>query len=103
MFNGCGDPMEADAWIIEMDQIFRMLPCTGRQRVQLVTYTLRDAAELWWMTVRAPYADLDDAVAWEMFKKQFLRKFISSPVRSQKLREFTQLLQGDMTVLEYEA
>ena len=30
-FSGCGDPMEADAWIIEMDRIFRMLPCTGGQ------------------------------------------------------------------------
>ena len=62
-FSGCGDPMEADAWIIEMERIFRMLPCTGRQRVQLVTYMFRDAAELWWMTVRAPYTDMDDVVA----------------------------------------
>ncbi|KAJ8639688.1 hypothetical protein MRB53_016382 [Persea americana] len=37
-FSGCGDPMEANAWIIKMDRIFRMLSCTGRQRVQLVTY-----------------------------------------------------------------
>ncbi|RWR79008.1 Oxoglutarate/iron-dependent dioxygenase [Cinnamomum micranthum f. kanehirae] len=99
-FSGCGDPMEADAWIIEMERIFRMLLCTSGQRVQLVTYMLRDAAEVWWMTVRASYTDMDDAVAWETFKEQFLHKFIPAPVRSQKLREFTELLHGGMTVPE---
>ncbi|KAJ8617245.1 hypothetical protein MRB53_013431 [Persea americana] len=86
-FSRCGDPMEADTWIIEMDWIFRMLPYTGRQRVQLVTYMLQDAAKVWLLTVRASYTNMDDAVAWQTFKDQFLQKFIPAPARSQKLRE----------------
>ena len=40
---------------------------------------------------------------WDQFKEVFYNKYFPKSVRRQKEIEFTQLVQGDMTVVEYEA
>ena len=52
--------------------------------------------------MQRPYEEIGDKVAWTVFKTDFLRKFIPTHVRERKLREFQTLVQGSMTVSQYE-
>ena len=58
-------------------------------------------ADIWWKTVKAEYRTIADVEAWENFKKQFGNKYAPAHVKRQKAIEFQQLVQGNMTVLEY--
>ncbi|WP_368858375.1 hypothetical protein, partial [Streptomyces clavifer] len=49
-----------------------------------------------------PFEGIGDEIAWAAFRSDFLRKFIPAHIREQKLREFQALVQGDMTVYQYE-
>ena len=101
-FMGTEDPLVADDWIVRMEKIFRVFECTGSQRVQPAAYMFRSVAEDWWRTVQRPYELIGDEAAWTAFRTDFLRKFIPIHVREQKLREFQDLVQGDMDVYQYE-
>lgn len=101
-FTGTEDPLVADDWIVRMEKIFRVFECSGRQRVQLAAYMFRSVAEDWWRTVQRPYELIGDDAAWTAFRTDFLRKFIPVHVRDQKMREFQDLVQGDMTIYQYE-
>ena len=52
--------------------------------------------------MQRPYELIGDGAAWTAFRIDFLRKFIPVHVRDQKLREFQDLVQGNMTVYQYE-
>ena len=41
--------------------------------------------------------------SWELFREEFLRKFIPQVVRDLREKEFTRLIQGSLTVVKYEA
>ena len=101
-FTGAEDPLVADDWIVRMEKIFRVFECSGRQQVQLAAYMFRGVAEDWWRVTQRPYEEIGDEVAWTAFKTDFLRKFIPTHVRERKLREFQTLVQGSMTVSQYE-
>ena len=45
---------------------------------------------------------IGDEAAWTSFRTDFLWKFIPVHVRDQQLREFQDLVQGDMAVYQYE-
>lgn len=44
---------------------------------------------------------MPEAVAWTNFKRQFGDKYVPTHIRRQKAAEFQQLVQGNMSVLEY--
>ena len=58
-------------------------------------------ADIWWKTIKAEYKTMADVEAWGNFKKQFGDKYVPTHVKRQKAIEFQQLVQGNMTVLEY--
>ncbi|CAB4269265.1 unnamed protein product [Prunus armeniaca] len=47
-------------------------------------------------------ADVENAT-WVAFETIFLEKYFSDTMKSMKVREFTNLYQGDMTVGQYQA
>lgn len=101
-FTGADDPLVADDWIVRMEKIFRVFECTNQQKVQLAAYMFRGVAEDWWRTIQRHYEAIGDEIAWTAFKADFLRKFIPSHIRDRKMREFQALVQGSMTVYQYE-
>ena len=58
-------------------------------------------ANIWWKTIKVEYRTVVDAEAWGNFKKQFGDKYVPTHVKRQKAIESQQLLQGNMTILEY--
>ncbi|MCI84713.1 pol polyprotein, partial [Trifolium medium] len=43
------------------------------------------------------------AIVWEIFKREFLRKYFPADVKNKKVVEFMELKQGNMSVAEYSA
>lgn len=64
-------------------------------------FMFEEVAQIWWRSVVEPYKTIGEGVSWETFKNQFIGRFASEHVTTQKQIEFEQLRQGDMTVVEY--
>ena len=101
-FYGNEDPLDADEWVVQVEKIFEVFRCTGRERVQLAAYMLRGTAEMWWKSVKTPYVTIDDEVAWESFSTLFRTKFIPPHITALKIAEFETLQQGEDSVQFYE-
>ncbi|XP_028101524.1 uncharacterized protein LOC114300835 [Camellia sinensis] len=91
--------MVVDAWVKDMEKIFRALPCTKRQKVTFATFTFKDnAQELWLLTLAK-----EEITTWARFLEVFYEKYFPDSLREQKASEFIHLKQRTMTVAEYES
>ena len=69
-------------------------------RIRLGTFQLRDSAESWWRSIRDS-RDIS-GMTWETFCQLFLERHFPSVIRDRKNLEFIILIQGGMSVSEYE-
>ncbi|XP_075665043.1 uncharacterized protein LOC142634637 [Castanea sativa] len=83
-----------------MEKLLRALRCTDAEKVEYATYTLQGPAERWW---RGAECLLSTPITWEKFKEVFNGTYFPDVVRDRKAREFSDLVQGAMTVEEYAA
>ncbi|XXG55676.1 hypothetical protein AAC387_Pa03g3287 [Persea americana] len=92
-FHRFEDPMVANDFIKQMEQIFAVFRCTQKQQVNLASYKFRGIALQWWNSVKAVVQA--EAVtkenAWETFTKEFMDKFIPKYVKDQWQRDFQNL------------
>ncbi|XP_077219743.1 uncharacterized protein LOC143853933 [Tasmannia lanceolata] len=75
----------------------------NEDRVKYATYMLEGRALHWWKGIQRKYEHHQGPFTWAMFRTEFLARFFSHSSLYRKHEEFTQLVQGDMTVDEYEA
>ena len=68
-------------------------------RIKLVAFQLEGESQVWWNWVKA--LRVLEAMTWEEFRDLFMGKFFPASTRHEKAREFLELKQGTMTVLEY--
>ena len=40
--------MAAESWLLEIERMFEVLPCTNEQKVVFATFTFEEAALVWW-------------------------------------------------------
>ncbi|XP_028120977.1 uncharacterized protein LOC114318317 [Camellia sinensis] len=81
-FKGGIEPMKAESWVLGIEKLFEVFPCTEAQKVQLAPFTLEDEARRWWMLTRT---------------------YFPQSMRDKKVTEFETLRQGNKTVAEYDA
>ncbi|XP_028075948.1 uncharacterized protein LOC114278141 [Camellia sinensis] len=91
--------MKAEAWVLGIEKLFEVFPCTEVQKVQLAAFTLEDEARRWWMLTRTVHQGL----TWDRFFELFYDKYFRQSMRDKKVTEFETLRQGNKTVAEYEA
>ena len=73
---------------------------TDKQKVYFVAQQLLGSAGAWWETFQA--TELPDHLAtWQEFSTAFREFFIPAGVINQKVTEFLEPRQGNMTVMEY--
>ncbi|RVW37741.1 hypothetical protein CK203_116444 [Vitis vinifera] len=70
-------------------------------RVSLTAYMLVDKVDFWWESMKRVYDT--KAMAWEEFERIFLGKYFREVDEHAKMMEFEHLIQGTMSVLEYES
>ena len=100
-FNGSGDPPEAESWFIKLERIFDVMKCSEDDRLSFATFLLEDRAYHWWQTVERRYQG-HAALTWAIFRKEFYDHYFPTVYQDIKRSEFLRLVQGSMSVEEYE-
>ena len=75
--------------------------CPEDRKLDLVTFMLQKGAEDWWRLIEHKSADVG-SLTWADFKKSFQEKYYPKSFCDEKRKEFLNLVQGGMTVAEYE-
>ena len=87
------------------DQIERVLEAmeitSTTTRIRLAAFQLAGESLIWWDWVKT--SRNVEAMTWVDFRELFMRNFFLASTRHVKAREFLDLRQGDMTMLEYVA
>lgn len=61
---------------MQIEKIFQVFRCTGKEQVQLAAYMCRGMAKMWWKSIKTPYDMIVDDTAWALFKTLFYTKYI---------------------------
>ncbi|GFS41402.1 hypothetical protein Acr_00g0074060 [Actinidia rufa] len=93
-FYGTLDPMAAESWLLGIERVFEVLPCTDEQKVVFATFMFEGAALIWWQ-LKKP---LEPLWLWPRFLEVFNEEYFPEMVRDQKIQEFLYLKQGNMIV-----
>jgi hypothetical protein len=83
-----------------------VMNCTEEQRVKYATFYLTTGAEQWLTAQKEQLQKrlgVEVTIPWKDFKDAFLERFFPQTIRQAKAQEFTDLVQGSMTVEEYAA
>ena len=92
--------MEVDHWFQQVSKIFEAMEITfDPTKIRLVAFQMEGESQVWWDWVKAS-RNLE-AMTWEEFCEFFTGKYFSTSARHAKSREFLELKQGTMIVLEY--
>ena len=101
-FREGGDPLVADHWFRQIEWVLEPIEITSATtRIRLATFQLAGESLIWWDWVKT--SRNVEAMTWVDFRELFMRKFFPASARHVRAREFLNLRQGDMTVLEYMA
>ncbi|XP_073045319.1 uncharacterized protein [Primulina eburnea] len=102
-FEGKSDACQAESWLSKINKIFSILKYPEEQKVNFSTYLFEEAAHNWWRTVEHRWTKNHTPKTWENFLQEFEGKYITQVILNTREREFMDLVQGDMTVAQYEA
>ena len=101
-FTGGGDPMVADHWFMQIENILEAIEITSdATRIKLAAFQLEGEAQVWWRWARAS-RDLE-ALTLVEFQELFMGKYFPETAKHAKAQEFLELRQGAMTVMDYVA
>ena len=94
--------MVANHWFRQIEKIFEAMEITFVAiKIRLAAFQLEGESQVWWDWVKT-LRDLE-AMTWAEFHALFMRKYFLATARHAKAREFLELKQGTMTVMEYVA
>ncbi|XP_012448690.1 uncharacterized protein LOC105771848 [Gossypium raimondii] len=96
-----GDPTCAEYWLEGVVCILGQMGCFDEDKVRCVRSLLLDEGHRWWMTVKR--GTVCERVAWDFFLESFQMKFMREQYLEAKRREFMDLVQGTLSLDEYEA
>ena len=101
-FRGGGDPMVADHWFIQIENILEAMEITSdTTRIRLAAFQLEGEAQVWWRWAKTS-RDLE-VMTWAEFQELFMGKYFPKTARHAKAQEFLELKQGAKTVMDYVA
>ena len=94
--------MVADYWFMQIENVLEAMEITSdTTRIRLAAFQLEGEARVWWRWVRTS-RDLE-VMTWAGFQELFMGKYFPETSRHAKAREFLELKQGAMTVMDYVA
>ena len=96
-FQGTPDPLTAESWLLGIERVFEVLPCTDEQKVIFVIFTFEGATLVGWK-LKKP---LEPLWLWPRFLEVFNEEYFFETIRDQKIIEFLNLMHENMTIIEY--
>ena len=94
--------MVADHWFRQVEKVSEAMEITSdATRIRLAAFELEGEFQVWWDWVKTS-KDLE-AMTWGDFRELFMRKFFPVSTRHAKAKEFLELRQEAMKMMEYMA
>ncbi|KAL5747230.1 hypothetical protein ACOSQ2_024527 [Xanthoceras sorbifolium] len=94
------DASAAEYWFERTDRILEQMHCTPEERLECAVSLLQEDAYQWWTSVIKSVRP--EERTWDLFQKEFRRKYVGRIYLDNMKREFTNLKQRQLTVTEYE-
>ncbi|XP_075507535.1 uncharacterized protein LOC142544365 [Primulina tabacum] len=98
-FHGSTDPMVALEWVKAVEAIYDYLQFEDNDRVSCAIFLLSKMARTWWDATKISVNV--SALKWQEFKDLFYDKYFPRDIRSQKVKEFLEQKQGNISMKEY--
>ncbi|XP_075499221.1 uncharacterized protein LOC142537602 [Primulina tabacum] len=98
-FDGSTDPIVALEWVKAVEAIYDYLQFEDKDRISCAIFLLTKTARIWWDATKVSIKV--SAPKWQEFKDLFYDKYFPRDARSQKMKEFLELKQGNMSMQEY--
>ena len=95
------NPLDADDWLRDITFQMESADVALASYVTFAAYHLRGSAAQWWESHRRMLPD-GTVTTWEEFQTAFRARYIPRGLMDQKKKEFRNLIQGKMTVDEYQ-
>ncbi|EPS69978.1 hypothetical protein M569_04784, partial [Genlisea aurea] len=91
---------EAEAWLKTFEGKCKFLGVPDEVKTLIAVQWFDGRASTWWNSVETSLiAGME--TNWDVFKKIYLDYFFPKELRNRKKREFNQLVQGNMKVMQY--
>ena len=94
-FYGTAEPIEAQAWIKEIEKAFSVVVVEEDQKTVFATYLLKGKANCWWETNQLRAGE--GIVAWDRFKELFFENYFPKSMQNKMEVKFLKLKQGGRT------
>ncbi|KAA3484555.1 alcohol-forming fatty acyl-CoA reductase-like [Gossypium australe] len=94
------DPEKAEFWLESSIRVFDELSCTPKESLKCAVSLLRDSAYRLWKTLTSVVPR--ERMTWDFFLEEFRKQYISQRFIDRKSKEFLELKQGKISMVEYE-
>jgi hypothetical protein len=91
--------MDAEDWLKSVKKKLEIAQCFDREKVLFVVHQLFGTTN-WWDTYRNTHPNVE-TIYWNQFKAHFRTHYVPCSTLKLKKKEFSDLNQGSMTVIEY--
>ncbi|KAJ9542499.1 hypothetical protein OSB04_029005 [Centaurea solstitialis] len=102
-YTGQSDPVLAMQWVQNTEKVFRTIRVSDEDKVRYASAMLTNRALVWWDNT---YESLDsntrENMLWDEFRSKFFEQYCPMDLQRRLEKEFWDLKQGTMTVMEYE-
>ncbi|XP_028069699.1 uncharacterized protein LOC114272237 [Camellia sinensis] len=101
-FAGVQDPKVAENWLWQIEKMLDTMGITeASDRIALAIFKLDDEADHWWELIKNT-RDIA-SLSWNQFRELFQNKYFPNTICRERVKEFQNLEQGNMTVTQYAA
>ncbi|XP_069152694.1 uncharacterized protein [Solanum lycopersicum] len=101
IFTGSKTSDDPQVFVDEVYKIMVDMEATNTEKIELVSYKLKDVAQTWCKIWQDSHILGGLLVICEMFKIAFMERFFPIEMREAKVEEFINIQQASMTVREY--
>ncbi|XP_075515778.1 uncharacterized protein LOC142550589 [Primulina tabacum] len=95
-FVGSADPLIDKEWVKAIEAIFDYLHFEDNDRVSCAVFLLTKTARIWWEATKVTVNV--QTLQWNEFNELFYDKYFSTNLKTQKVKEFLELKQGNLNV-----
>ncbi|KAK8639770.1 hypothetical protein V6N13_138140 [Hibiscus sabdariffa] len=96
----CGAPTEAESWLYDTERRVDQLGFDSTKRYLGVVSMLDGNARIWWDSIVSSVPP--ERLTWDFFKERFKNRYLGERFLKERRQAFKDLVQGSMTVAEYE-
>jgi hypothetical protein len=100
VFSHAADPLEVEDWLKTVEKMLTTTSCADREKVMYASGRHQGIASTWWDSYVAAHAT-PDAITWKESTTSFRSYHIPASLMKLKKKEFLNLKQGEMSMIEY--